>query len=268
MRTFWNHIGLIWTLGVSCLLLSTGESIGGEMLTNNVAQRTFMIRYGDSGGTAFAVDWKSRQYLVTAKHVTEGISGTDQIRILHDEQWKTLDVKVVGIAAGDVDVTVLACGQLLAPPSLTLEPKNMADLYWSQQVYFVGFPFLWTAGGEEINRDFPLPFAKTGIVSALSLGERPLYIDAHGNKGFSGGPVVFVPPGRHGEFRIAGVVAHYPTPLVEPVVDKDGNVIRDGGGEPTAYFKENPGIVVAYDIRHATDLMDANPIGFPLDKGD
>ncbi len=35
-------------------------------------------------------------------------------------------------------------------------------------------------------------------------------------------------------------------------------------GEPVAYFAENPGIVVAYDIRHATDLTDANPIGLVL----
>lgn len=264
-RTSWIHFGLIWTLCLGSLLMAKQSFGDDEMLTTNVIHRTFMIRYGDSGGTAFAVDWKSRQYLVTARHVTGGISGTDQISIFHDGQWKTLSVNVVGVAAGDVDVTVLACGLLLAPPSMRLEP-TIANLAFSQQVYFVGFPFLWTAGGEELNRDFPLPFAKTGIVSALSFKERLLYIDAHGNRGFSGGPVVFVPHGRRGEFRVAGVVAHYPTPLVEPVVDKAGNVIRNSSSEPIAYFKENPGIVVAYDIRHATELMDANPIGFPLDK--
>ena len=34
--------------------------------------------------------------------------------------------------------------------------------------------------------------------------------------------------------------------------------------EPVAFFQENPGFVVAMDIRHATDLIDANPVGFQL----
>ena len=259
------RIALVAALGVGCFLLSP-ESVGDEMVTSNVFHRTFMIRYGGEGGTAFAVDWKSRQYLVTARHVTEGISGTNQIEIFHDGRWKKLSVTVVGVGSGDVDVTVLACDLLLASPSLALEP-TMGRLAYSQQVYFVGFPFLWTAGGENINRDFPLPFAKTGIVSAIAAGGAALYIDAHGNKGFSGGPVVFVPPGQSGKFRVAGIVSGYPTPVLMPIVDKGGDaILRDG--QPVAYFNENPGIVVATNIKYATDLMDANPTGFPLPKTD
>ena len=35
-------------------------------------------------------------------------------------------------------------------------------------------------------------------------------------------------------------------------------------GEPIAYFPENQGLVVAFDIRHATNLIDANPVGLQL----
>ena len=86
------------------------------MLTSNVIRRTFLIRYGMSIGTAFAADWQSRQYLVTARHVTAGISSGEQIDIFHADQWKTVNVNVVGVGIDKIDVTVLACSIQLAPP--------------------------------------------------------------------------------------------------------------------------------------------------------
>ena len=111
-----------------------------------------------------------------------------------------------------------------------------------------------------------MPFVKTGIISALIFGTPThFFIDGHGNKGFSGGPVVFVPNGQpQTELRVAGIVANYPTPLREPIVDKRGNPIVDDHNEPAAFFSENPGFVVAMAISHATDLIDANPVGFQL----
>ena len=140
------------------------------------------------------------------------------------------------------------------------------ELGYGQRVYFLGFPFGWDGGAEYINRDFPIPFVKTGIVSAIIEGtDSRIFIDGHNNKGFSGGPVVFTPSGQQRtQFRVAGVVAHYPTPIAEPVVDKAGRPILDAQSEPVAYFVENQGFVVAFNIRHVTDLIDANPIGFKL----
>ena len=234
------------------------------MLTTNVIRRTFLVRFGESVGTAFALDWNSRQYLVTARHVIDGISAGDEISLLHERQWKTLAVDVVGTRTDEVDVAVLTCAIRLAPPFPM--GAGTAGLLFGQRVYFLGFPFGWDSGGDDINHEFPIPFVKAGIVSALSFGPTSrLYIDAHGNEGFSGGPVVFLPDdARGGEYRVAGVVAHYPTPLLKPVLDEEGEPVVDAQGEPVAYFNENPGIVVAYDIRHAIDLMDSNPIGLEL----
>ena len=119
---------------------------------------------------------------------------------------------------------------------------------------------------ENLNRELPMPFVKAGVVSAMITGNAShIYIDAHGNKGFSGGPFVFVPSGRpSNELRVAGVVANAPKPLIEPVVDKSGRPLVGDDGEPIAYFPENQGLVVAFDIRHATNLIDANPVGFQL----
>ena len=143
----------------------------------------------------------------------------------------------------------------------------MDGMGYGQQVYFLGFPFGWDGGGEGINRDFPVPFVKAGIASSLGGGETSrIYVDGHNNKGFSGGPLVFRPAAEAGspDFKVAGVVSNYPTPVVEPVVDQFGTALRGADGQPLAYFNENQGLVVAFDIRHATDLIDANPIGFVL----
>lgn len=78
---------------------------------------------------------------------------------------------------------------------------------------------------------------------------------------------MFVPVGQPSseanKFKVAGVVSGYPG-LLKPIVDGDGQPIAGADNEPTMYFKENQGFVVAFDIRHAIDLIEANPIGFEL----
>ncbi len=236
------------------------------MITTNVFQRTFHIKRCGSEGTAFAIDRDSKQYLITAHHVIEGIKSGDKIEIFHERQWKNLTVNVVGVGSGTVDVAVLACPIQIAPQH-PLEATSGGLLY-GQPVFFLGFPFGLDSGGEKINRGLPLPFVKAGIVSAVIFeNSTKIYIDAHGNQGFSGGPVVFMPNNQslnqNAEYKVAGVVVHYPVRHI-PIVNECGDTIVDNHGEPIGYTPENPGIVVAVGIRHATDLIDTNPIGFKL----
>ena len=233
------------------------------MITSNVIQRTFQIRCGNQTGSAFAIDRGGRQYLITARHAVPAIEAGSALDIFHDKQWKTVIVTLVGIGAGETDIAVLACALRLAPP-LPLEATSEGLLY-GQETYFLGFPFGWDGGAENINRDFPVPFVKAGILSAFQSGDPSrFYIDAHGNPGFSGGPLVFkTPQGGSNEFKVAGVVANAPTPLLTPVVDSAGKPIEAVGGE-TAFLRENQGFVVVMDIRHATEIIDANPVGFEL----
>lgn len=233
------------------------------MITTNVFQRTFHIKRCASEGTAFAIDRGSKQYLITARHVTEGIRSGDEIEIFHERQWKNLAVNVVGVGTGSVDVAVLACPIQIAP-LYPLEATSVG-LICGQPVFFLGFPFGLDGGGEQINRGLPLPFVKAGIVSAFA--SENFYIDAHGNQGFSGGPVVFMPNNQsvnqNAEYKVAGIVVHYPVRYI-PIVNECGDTIVDNYGKPIGYTPENPGIVVAVDIRHATNLIDMNPIGFKL----
>ena len=60
------------------------------MITSNAIQRTFLIGFGKSTGTAFITDCNSKQYLVTARHVIEGIRPRDVVYVFHDREWKCL----------------------------------------------------------------------------------------------------------------------------------------------------------------------------------
>ena len=255
-------------LGIAALF-PVQHNAEATMITNNIIYRTFHIRWNGFTGTGFTIDHGSKQYLITARHVVDGIESGKSIKIFQDNKWKDFVVNVVGIGKGDVDVAVLACSVRLSP--LLPLVASIAHLAPGQRVSFLGYPFGWDAGSEQINRGVPLPFVKAGIVSAVEFGDvTRIYLDAHGNKGFSGGPVVFVPYGQpKNKLRVAGIVSYYPIPQYLPIVDHDGNEITDHGGKPIGYIQENPGFVVAIAIKHALELINANPIGFelPADEG-
>ena len=226
------------------------------MVTSNVIHRTLHIRRANSQGTAFTIDHKGKQYLVTARHVVEGIASGERISVVHEEQQKPVEIEVVGVGKGEVDVAVLACQQQLSQ----IHPLELTSdgIVYGQQAYFLGFPFGWDAGGENINHGLPLPFVKSGVISAWTSDTvKRIYIDGHVNEGFSGGPVVFSPPGDQKVLHVAGVVVGYPRRF-QPVVDDHGN--------PVARAQENPGLVLAIDIYHVVALIDANPIGFALPR--
>lgn len=235
------------------------------MITANVIQRTFHLRYGETSGTMFAIDRSDKQYLVTARHVVHGIASEDTIDIYWDKRWVDLSVRRVGVGSGEADVVVMAPPQQIAP-SYALEPTTDGIAY-GQQVFFLGFPFGWDGLGDYINDGYPMPFVKGGIMSALQGGETSvIYVDAHGNPGFSGGPLVFRETGKgKKQFKVAGIVAKGPTPVRKPVIDKSGAPLsgQDGMG---AFVAENQGFVVAIDIKHAVEMIDSNPIGFSLPR--
>ena len=240
------------------------------MLTSsNIFHRTFHIRWKDSTGTGFTVDHGSKQYMVTARHVVDGIKSGDAIKLFHNNAWKDLGVAVVGVGEGKVDVAVLACPVQLSS-SLPLVP-SAASLSYGQPVQFLGYPFGWNSGGENLNRGIPLPFVKAGTVSALDFdGDvKRIFLDAHVNKGFSGGPVVFEPYAKpNAQLHVAGIVSGFPVSTNWKawlsVVDRTGTPITDPQGNPLGYVQDNPGIVVAFNIKHAVDMIDDNPIGFQL----
>ena len=206
------------------------------ILTNNVLQRVLCIRHGPRVGTAFTIDHDARQYIVTARHVVEGIASGDSIAIRLERRWVEVPVAVVGLGTGETDVTVLAHTK---PVTQSYPLRTEASFTVGQPVAFVGFPFGWDAGSEHMNNGFPMPFIKTGIISAWVDGPRSrIYVDAHGNRGFSGGPLIL--RADSDELAIVGI-------------------ITDSANDPIT--KEQAGFVCAILIKWALDLIKANPIG-------
>jgi hypothetical protein len=92
-----------------------------------------------------------------------------------------------------------------------------------------------------------MAFVKKAILSASVEvdGLHVLLLDGFNNPGFSGGPVVYFTQDTN-EPSICGVVSGY-LPDQHPV--KVGDVELD------ATVMQNTGIVIAYDIKHVTDVL-------------
>jgi len=137
-------------------------------------------------------------------------------------------------------------------------PANAAGIHIGQDIYFLGFPFGLGSDVGSINRQFPLPFIKKGVLSSIvkeRSGANVFYLDGNNNPGFSGGPVVFAPSNDRREYQVAAVISGYrldPQPIY-------------AGDQPTQLSaRHNTGIVISYDIGHALMTISANPIGCPV----
>lgn len=206
------------------------------ILTNNVLQRVLCIRQDQYVGTAFTIDHDARQYIVTARHVVDGVASGASIAVRHERRWVEVPVAVVGLGSDETDVAVLAHAKPVTP-GYSLRTETSFSI--GQPVAFAGFPFGWDSGSENINNGFPMPFVKAGIISAWVDGPRSrIYVDAHGNPGFSGGPLVL--RNQSGELAIVGIVTDAPN---DPIT-----------GEQT-------GFVCAIRTKCVLDLIEANPIG-------
>lgn len=231
--------------------LPSPHGIHGSLITSNVIHRVFRIKYGQEAGTAFSIDLDGRQYLVTAKHLLAQLLGKDHIEIFASGKWSKLPVVLVGHAA-DADISVLATDRRLTPSGLPLEPTSEGLLY-SQEVFFLGFPYNILSTYVFEGEGYPLPMVKKAIVSSLS--RNVFLLDGHNNPGFSGGPVIFGVFGQT-DLKVAGIVSGYQA-VDEPIFAGDQKT-------PLSY-RYNTGIIVASFIHQATALIRKNPIGFKLD---
>jgi S1-C subfamily serine protease len=225
------------------------------MITTNVIQRTFQLRFEDSIGTCFTVDHDRKQYIVTAKHCIEGLADGDIIEIFRGGEWKRLPVSLVGHGPDDVDVSVVSPPQQISPVHPL--PATTAHMVYGQDVFFLGFPFGLASDSKDLNGGFPFPLVKKATLSAIDFGPNAvMLLDGLNNPGFSGGPVVFTKPGSsRPDYSVAAVISGY----------RFNRVSVDHRGSPTPLtVNENTGIIIAYSINHAVRLIEKNPIGFPL----
>ena len=233
--------------------------------TKNILQKTFLVRQGDSTGTAFAVETHGREYLVTAKHVVPDRSAP--VQIFHEEQWKTLPTTGIFHHPGLPDVAAITLDQGIAPRHPT--ELSAAGISLGQDVLMVGYPFGWNHTQFNINNGYPIPFVKAAILSAFISkdGITTTYLDGHSNAGFSGGPIIADRPSPSDPKlgpKIIGVVASaqlertpHPTEINPPQTHMGGYPLTEHHVHPT-----NAGFILAYGISHVMEVIQAHPTGF------
>ena len=222
------------------------------MIISDVLLRVFRVQYAGQQGTMFTVEQDGRQYLVSAKHIFECAQGNFEIELYHDNTWKPIRVTLTG-HSNSSDISVFAANQVLTTPELVAE-ASCADIYYGQDVYFLGFPYGLFGDFPEVNVGYPMPFVKKAILSMMSTkADNAMYLDGINNIGFSGGPVAFVVNGNIKHWRIAGVISGY---VSAP------EVVSDQGRDVGLRYSANTGLIKASPINDAVSLISDNPNGF------
>lgn len=223
------------------------------MITVNVIQRVFHIKVGSSIATCFTIDLDNKQYFITAKHVVAGLKSGDSIELSYRKGWEKFDLRLIAHSpTADISVFVLPYAFPCHPM-----PVGMDKIIYGQDVYFLGFPYGLKSDVGPMNRDFPIPMVKKAIVSNIIFEPEPktLFLDGINNQGFSGGPVVFKELGDSQEFKVAAVISGYLPDIHQAYI---GNLPSN------IEVRSNSGIIIAYDIKIAENLIKANPHGMAI----
>lgn len=218
-------------------------------IQSNILHRVFFIK-AEKYGTAFTVDVKGLPYLVTAKHLFDETSTTHDLQVFREGRWESLAYTAIAFCRSNIDIAVLWLQKPLCLPNLPVD-LTTDGLALGQDVYMLGFPHrMYEESGAVLHDGYPLPLVKRGAACNLGVGDpRVLYVDAMSSEGLSGGPVVFLPLlGATQGVRIAGVMSGFRTER-EPVIGADGE-------KTGAYVEINTGLLQAYGIQHAIDLID------------
>src|SRR5207244_10924895 len=73
--------------------------------TNNVLFRVLYIKVGDFTGSAFTIERGDKQYLITARHMLEGLPRNDaSIQINLQENGETLNGNVLFTNEGELEI--------------------------------------------------------------------------------------------------------------------------------------------------------------------
>lgn len=228
-----------------------------SMVSQNALSKVFRIKSEQGAATCFVIEHKGKEYLVTARHVIEWFSESQPIEIFRENIWVPVNAALVGHSNDLIDVSVLALDRQMSPQEHLPLPVEDFNVFFGQEVYFLGFPYGLFADVGQTNYGYPIPFIKKAIISSLQTDKtkpRKYYLDGHNNDGFSGGPVLVCSPNKT-NFKVAAIVSGYVP---------NNEMVFDVGRPTTLSYRDNTGIIIAYGMRHAVELIEANPIGFQL----
>ena len=212
--------------------------------TNNVLFRVLYIKVGDFTGSAFTIERGDKQYLITARHMLEGLPRNDaSIQINFQGKWETLNGNVILPEERDVDIAVFTLPRELTP-KFEIELGKIVTI--GEGGYFFGYPHGWHS---EVDRQY-VAFVKRASVSAVPKtknGAHYFYLNGFNNPGFSGGPVAFYDY-KSNQWAIVAVISGFEPEAAKKLVgqsyvDADEMLV-------------NSGVIVAFPIQPALDALD------------
>ena len=236
---------MLAALSIACYLTAQ------DAVPNEIIRRTFIIKTsdGNSFGTAFAMDYKNKLYIVTARHVAAGYPETNaMVQIRRDNMWQTVHtVRILHPPSNDVDIAIFETEQVVEKPFEIAPAGKTGAVTLGQQVWFLGFPH--GLGSRSNNLEFP--FIKKGTMSAVDSTNPDsfvLYIDGFNNPGFSGGPILFWDFSQQ-KYMILGVVQGFKNENAKMIVN---------GQQVDTPVSVNSGILAGYHIEHACQAIEAS----------
>jgi len=121
------------------LFLST-PLVAQDAVPVEILQRTLLIKAGNEGATAFAVDYEGKIYLVTARHVVAGLPRTGAtIQLGRSDRWEDYHVvRTLLPPSDDVDIAVLETEEKIPKPCLTRSflPRATRPQVWGSKSGF------------------------------------------------------------------------------------------------------------------------------------
>lgn len=161
-------------------------------------------------GTCFIISKENRHYLLSASHIFPNFNSTHKLLINRSKQWEQIFVSEI---TRERDVIIFEISSL---PSLSIDSSikigSINSINLGQEVLFLGFPYNMRMDdiNGDVNDGYPLPFCKKGIIASFIEENGKLfdfYVDGQGNKGFSGGPIIYQDYNDNNEIKIIGLVS-------------------------------------------------------------
>jgi hypothetical protein len=212
------------------------------MITANILQRVFFVKYENYTGTAFTYERNNIQYLISTLHTFPFLTNKQEINfyISRNSSWMDLKGQCFIHPSSDVDIVVIKLPYDISPRHPV--GYSTEGMYLSDDAYFMGYPYgSYMTGVNHLNNGFPLPFVKKATISTLEIKKglsEIIYLDGINNPGFSGGPCVFR-KGNTNDISVIGVVKGYIPNEIEI-------------NHPLGSYKynENSGIIEVHSIKN------------------
>ena len=220
------------------------------MVTNNILQRTFRIIHGKSAATAFTIENKGIQYIVTARHLFKEIQNGSliTISILRNQEYIDYSARVMFHQNPNIDCAVLITSPYTDVTERYTIECTLHGITLGQDVYFLGYPFEY----DEVLKCLPqtttpVPFVKKACLSGISEEYGTFFLDGINNPGFSGGPVCYNDP-QTKSLKVAGLINCYR--YIETPVYKNDKAVKN------MTIRENTGIIYACSIQIVFEILE------------